>query len=126
MGHPGHSHEHDGHHDHGGHSHAHGSPGGLSELLAGLFQPHSHDASDSVDDALAGSAEGIRAVKISLCALGTTALLQLVVVLASGSVALLADTIHNFADASTAIPLWLAFSLSRRPPTRRARSLAGR
>src|SRR5438045_1753742 len=50
---------------------------------------------------------------------GRTALIQVAVVILSGSVALLADTVHNFADASTAIPLWLAFSLSRRPPNRR-------
>jgi cation diffusion facilitator family transporter len=72
-----------------------------------------------VDDALTASDEGIRAVKISLIGLGATAVLQLVVVIISGSVALLADTIHNFADASTAIPLWLAFSIGRHAPTRR-------
>jgi cation diffusion facilitator family transporter len=72
-----------------------------------------------VDDALEGSAEGIRAVATSLVGLGLTAVLQLVVALVSGSVGLLADTIHNFADASTAIPLWLAFSVGRRSPTRR-------
>jgi cation diffusion facilitator family transporter len=68
---------------------------------------------------MAGSAEGIRAVKISLLALGVTAIAQLAIALLSGSVALLADTVHNFADASTSIPLWLAFSFSRRPPNRR-------
>ena len=52
---------------------------------------------------------GIRAVKISLVGLGLTAVLQLAVVLVSGSVALLADTIHNFSDALTAVPLWIAF-----------------
>src|SRR6185369_14343277 len=46
-----------------------------------------------------------------------TAALQIVVVLASGSVALLADTIHNVADATTAIPLWIAFKLAQRKPT---------
>ena len=70
-----------------------------------------------MDDALAGSEIGIRAVKISLVGLGLTAIMQLVVAVASGSVAVLADTIHNFADASTAIPLWLAFWLSTTPPT---------
>jgi Co/Zn/Cd efflux system component len=67
---------------------------------------HTHDASDSVDDALASNEEGIRALKISLAALMATALLQAVVVAFSGSVALLADTIHNFGDALTALPLW--------------------
>src|SRR5918995_5855899 len=110
-------------HDHAhGHGHEHADPHehrGPFGLLAALFRPHSHDAADSVDDALAGSAEGIRAVKLSLVGLGATALLQLIVVWFSGSVALLADTIHNFADASTSIPLWVAFALGRRPPTRR-------
>jgi cation diffusion facilitator family transporter len=87
--------------------------------VVGLFAPHSHDAADSIDGALAGSSEGIRAVKISLIALGVTALLQVGVVAVSGSVALLADTIHNLSDALTAIPLWIAFALGRRPATRR-------
>jgi cation diffusion facilitator family transporter len=84
-----------------------------------VFRPHSHDAADSVDPALEASAEGIRAVKISLVALGVTAVAQLIVVLITGSVALLADTIHNFSDALTAIPLWIAFVLSRRAANRR-------
>ena len=50
---------------------------------------------------------------------GITALLQLAIVLASGSIALLADTIHNFADAGTSIPLWIAFALARRGASRR-------
>lgn len=99
-------------HQHGPHGHDH--PGGFHGWVQSLFRPHSHDASDSLDDALAGSDEGTRVVKLSLLGLAATALLQLAVVLLSGSVALLADTIHNFADASTALPLWLAFSLGRR------------
>lgn len=81
--------------------------------------PHSHDASDSIDDALQASRAGIRALKISLLLLAATAALQVVVVAISGSVALLADTIHNFADALTAVPLWVAFVLGRRVATRR-------
>jgi cation diffusion facilitator family transporter len=84
-----------------------------------LLRPHSHDAADSVDSALEASTEGIRAVQISLVALGVTAFAQLIVVLITGSVALLADTIHNFSDALTAIPLWVAFVLSRRAANRR-------
>jgi cation diffusion facilitator family transporter len=84
-----------------------------------LVRPHSHDSAGSVDAALEGSAEGIRAVKIGLIGLGATALLQALVAAISGSVALLADTIHNVADALTALPLWVAFVLSRRAPTRR-------
>jgi cation diffusion facilitator family transporter len=97
------------------HQHA----GGLKGFVQSIFRPHSHDATDSVDSALEASAEGIRAVKISLVALGTTAVAQLVLVLITGSVALLADTIHNFSDALTAIPLWIAFVLSRRAANRR-------
>jgi cation diffusion facilitator family transporter len=84
-----------------------------------VFQPHSHDAADSVDDAIESSAAGIRAVKISLVALAVTAGLQLGVVAVSGSVALLADTVHNFSDALTALPLWVAFVIGRRAATRR-------
>jgi Co/Zn/Cd efflux system component len=68
-----------------------------------VFRPHSHAAADSVDAPLESSAKGIRAVKISLVALGVTALLQALIVMLTGSVALLADTIHNFSDALTAI-----------------------
>jgi cation diffusion facilitator family transporter len=73
----------------------------------------------STDLAMESSEKGIRAVKISLVLLTLTAAFQVVVVIVSGSVALLADTIHNFSDALTALPLWLAFALSRRPASRR-------
>ena len=68
-------------------------------VVAHTLIPHSHDAADSVDSALESSAIGIRAVKISLVALGVTALAQAAIVFVSGSVALAADTIHNFSDA---------------------------
>ena len=68
---------------------------------------------------MASSAQGIRAVKISLLALGVTAIFQLVIVVLSNSVALAADTVHNFSDAMTAIPLWIAFVLGRRAATKR-------
>jgi cation diffusion facilitator family transporter len=118
------SRDHEDHHDHGnGHEHArahsHKHPTGIMGFLYGLFVPHTHDPHDSIDDALEASAAGIRAVKISLLVLAVTAGLQMIVVIISGSVALLADTIHNFADALTAVPLWIAFLLSRRPATRR-------
>jgi len=80
---------------------------------------HSHDHTHAVDDALRDSAAGIRAVKISLVVLGVTAVAQLVIVALSGSVALFADTVHNFSDALTAVPLWIAFAMSRRGATRR-------
>lgn len=63
--------------------------------------------------------EGMRALWISLAGLGATTLVQAVVVAFSGSVALLGDTLHNAADALTAVPLGIAFVLGRRPPTRR-------
>ncbi len=103
-----------------GHGHSHGGRGGkIGAALREVFAPHSHDASDSIDGALESSAAGIRAVKISLLALGATSIAQLVIVLVSGSVALLADTIHNFSDALTAIPLWIAFALGTKAATRR-------
>ncbi len=105
-------------HDHA-HDHDHDHPGGLRGLLHSLFVPHSHDSSGAVDDALEASGQGIRAVKLSLLILGGTALLQIVVVIISGSVALLADTVHNLSDALTAVPLWIAFVIGRRPPSRR-------
>jgi cation diffusion facilitator family transporter len=72
-----------------------------------------------IDSAIATSQRGIWAIKWSFIGLFVTALVQIVVVLLSGSVALLADTIHNFGDAATAIPLWVAFMLARLKPTRR-------
>ncbi|CFJ01857.1 cation efflux system protein [Mycobacterium tuberculosis] len=88
-------------------------------MIKEIFAPHSHDAADSVDDTLKSTAAGIRTVKISLLVLGLTALIQIVIVVMSGSVALAADTIHNFADALTAVPLWIAFALGAKPATRR-------
>lgn len=108
------------HGDHGGHihddhdDHGHSHQTGVRGFIIDLLKPHSHDAADSVDSALEASAEGIRAVKISLAALGLTAVAQALLVVVTGSVALLADTIHNFSDALTAVPLWIAFALGRR------------
>jgi cation diffusion facilitator family transporter len=106
----------DGHDRH--HDHARGN-GGLGGAIRGFFAPHSHDAKDSLDQALEASSDGIRAVAVSLALLLATAGVQALVVVASGSVALLGDTLHNAADALTAVPLWLAFRLSRRAPTTR-------
>jgi cation diffusion facilitator family transporter len=77
---------------------------------------HSHGA---VDPSLFASERGIWAVKWSLAGLLATALLQTGIVLLSGSVALLADTAHNLGDALTAIPLWIAFKVGQRKPSRR-------
>jgi cation diffusion facilitator family transporter len=106
-------------HEHGDdHDHARQHPTGKG-FFSAFFVRHSHDAADSIDEALDASAAGIRAVKISLILLAITATLQIVVVIVSGSVALLADAIHNVSDALTAVPLWVAFVLSRRAATRR-------
>ncbi|GAA2754134.1 cation diffusion facilitator family transporter [Amnibacterium kyonggiense] len=88
-------------------------------FLVHLFVPHTHDAADSVDDALEASTAGVRALKISLVVLLATTAIQFGIVLITSSVALLADTVHNFSDALTAVPLWVAFVLARRPPSRR-------
>ena len=80
---------------------------------------HTHDAADSIDDALVASERGVHAVKVSFVVLMVTALVQVAIVVLTGSVGLLADTIHNFADALTAVPLFVAFRLSRRPSNRR-------
>jgi cation diffusion facilitator family transporter len=130
-GHPGHAPDHA--HDHNEqHDHSQPHEHGWRDRLSGLFGGHSHDHADSVDTALESSRDGIRAVKISLLVLLATALVQAVLVAVTGSVALLADTIHNFSDAFTAVPLWVAFVLGRRPATRaytygygRAEDLAG-
>ena len=118
-----HPHDHDHDHGSGGHSHAHGQehehPTGVRGFLHGLFVPHSHDAADSIDDALEASREGVRALKTSLAILMATTALQLAVAVFSGSVALFADTVHNFSDALTAVPLWIAFVLGRRTASRR-------
>ncbi len=94
----------DHHHDehHGGHAHhVHG---------------HTHGV---VDPSIASTDRGLWALKWSFVGLIVTAAIQAVVVVLSGSVGLLADTIHNFADAATAIPLGIAFWLARRGRSRR-------
>ena len=127
----GHEHDHphqDDHHghDHHGHDHDHGHPHphehghhGLWARLRHAIGPHSHDHDRAVDPVLESSAEGLRTLWISLAGLAATALAQAVVVALSGSVALLGDALHNGADALTAVPLGVAFLLSRRRPTRR-------
>lgn len=113
-------HGHDYEHGHGhGHEHDHDHVmlGWLREAIP-FLHGHSHGEAN-VDAALESSARGIWALKVSLLLLGATALFQLVIVLISGSVGLLADTIHNFGDALTAVPLWIAFVIGRRVATRR-------
>ncbi len=76
---------------------------------------HTHGA---IDPSFFTTARGIWAIKWSFLGLMVTALFQILIVWISGSVALLADTIHNFADAATALPLWIAFLLARRKPSK--------
>jgi cation diffusion facilitator family transporter len=104
-------HDHDHNHDDHEHNHEHG----LKDWLRELFIPHEHGHYATALDPAMSNARGIWAVKVSLVALLVTAVFQLIIVAISGSVALLADTIHNFSDALTAIPLWIAFTLARRP-----------
>ena len=99
-----HPHHHHSHHHHD-HQHEHGAGHG-----------HAHGV---VDPSIATSAEGLWALKWSFVVLMITALLQVAVVVVSGSVGLLADTIHNFGDAATAIPLGIAFLFARKRPTKR-------
>ncbi|WP_420367501.1 cation diffusion facilitator family transporter [Curtobacterium sp. L1-20] len=114
----GHGHEHE--HEHGEHGHSHAHPhGGVRGFLYDLFVPHTHDSADSIDDAMEASSAGVRALQVSMTVLLATTVLQAVIVAFTGSIALLADTIHNFADALTAVPLWIAFVLGRRAANRR-------
>ena len=87
-------------HDHGGVSGGHG---------------HTHGV---IDPSMTTTDRGIGAIKWSFYILAITAVLQFAVVLLSGSVALLAEMIHNVGDATTAIPLWFAFVLARRKPSK--------
>jgi cation diffusion facilitator family transporter len=128
MAHPDHSHEAYSHEAHSHEAHRHGR----WERLRHKVTPHSHDSADKVDSALESSRDGLRALWISLAVLGVTAALQAAVVAFSGSVALLGDTLHNVADALTAVPLGIAFLVGRRAATRaytygfgRAEDLAG-
>jgi cation diffusion facilitator family transporter len=104
-------HPHD-HHHHHGHR-------GIWARFRHAGGPHSHSHDRAIDPVLESSAEGLRALWISLAGLAATALAQAVVVALSGSVALLGDALHNAADALTAMPLGAAFLVSRRSPSRR-------
>ncbi|GAA2352471.1 cation diffusion facilitator family transporter [Nonomuraea africana] len=87
--------------------------------LGHVLTPHGHDSADRSDQALESSDRGMRVLGVSFAILMATATVQAVVVARSGSVALLGDTLHNFADALTAVPLAIAFTLGRRAATRR-------
>jgi cation diffusion facilitator family transporter len=124
-----HVHEHDhrgedeGGHDHGHvpHDHPHPHPTGLRHRLTHRHGPHghSHDPAGKTDAALETSREGMRTLWLSFAVLALTTAVQAVVAALSGSVALLGDTVHNAADALTAVPLAIAFVLGRRAADRR-------
>jgi cation diffusion facilitator family transporter len=103
-------------HRHGSHRHGHGH--GHGDHGHGDHGHGDHSGGAYLDER-AASGEGLRALLASLGGLGITAGLQLVVVVLSGSVALLADTVHNLADALTAVPLGVALVIGRRRPNRR-------
>jgi cation diffusion facilitator family transporter len=128
----GHEHDHmQGHHDHHhGHDHSHPHPhghdhdhgGGVWGWISTIFHLHGHShqhAALATDTAFTSTDDGIRTVWLALAALGVTSVLQIFIVAWSGSVALLADTIHNIGDGLNSIPLLIAFYLARRVATRR-------
>lgn len=107
-------------HDHHGHGHDHDHSGGgllsrTNHFLSEVFGWHSHDAAESVDSALEADSRGRRALWISLGALLVTSAVQAAIFILTSSVALLGDTLHNLADALTAVPLLVAFWLLRKP-----------
>jgi cation diffusion facilitator family transporter len=112
-------------HRHGHRVHSHANRGPHRHILAPLVSetvehqhahdhdhPHDHGHTHGlVDDSIKRSRDGIRSVGLSLLVLGVAAVAQTIFFIASGSVALLADLIHNFGDALTAVPLAIAFML---------------
>ena len=104
-------------HDNGTHHEHEHAQSRMGRFLAAVPFLHEHTHNEAyVDRSMETSARGIWALKVSLMGLGATALFQLVIVLLSGSAGLLADSIHNVADACTAVPLWIAFAASLRAP----------
>jgi cation diffusion facilitator family transporter len=119
-----HDHDHDHHHHH--HHHHHHDSGGIFGIigaalhLPGFGHDHDHGYTElAADAALHDNALGIRTIWLALLALGITTVLQVIIYLTSGSVALLADTVHNLGDALNSVPLLVAFYLARRAATRR-------
>lgn len=113
--HPHHEHSHTGEHLH---PHDHADNKGLWHWIMTILHlhPHSHQAEGAP---FIENEEGIRVVWLALAALGITSILQVIIVLASGSVALFADTAHNIVDGLNSIPLLMAFYLAHRSATRR-------
>ena len=115
-----------------GHDHDHEEGHGWWTQVKHMVVPHSHDANDAIQSAEEASGHGIRAAWIGLAGMMATAMAQVVIVAISGSIALLADTVHNVGHVATTIPLIIAFRLGRRPANarysygyRRAEDLVG-
>jgi cation diffusion facilitator family transporter len=107
-------------HKHETQTHDHALRPGILGLVARIFHFGGHEhTSLAADSAFTGTNEGIRTVWLALLALGITSVLQIGIVAFSGSVALLADTVHNIGDTLNSIPLLIAFYLARRAATRR-------
>ncbi len=102
---------------HHGHAHPRDPLGWLGAIFH--FHGHSHEEEERIADPALSTAEGIRTVWLALAVLGATALIQVIIVVMSGSVALLADMVHNVGDTLNSIPLLIAFSFARRAATRR-------
>ena len=129
--------EHDHPHPHGDHDHAHGDHDhdhgtGVWARIKHQLVPHSHDASSAIQTAEESSGAGIRTAWIGLAGMMATAALQIVIVAVSGSIGLLADTLHNLGHAVTTIPLVIAFKIGQRKASkgysygyRRAEDLVG-
>ena len=126
--HPAHDHSDHDHsdHDHSNHPHPHEHDhdhgGGVWGVISTVFHLHGHShqrAAIADDQAFMHNEIGIRTVWLALAALGVTAVIQIGIVAISGSVALLADTLHNIGDAVNSIPLLIAFYLARRVANRR-------
>lgn len=112
-----------GHHHHDHDDHHHHSNNILVTIAMALHLPgftHDHSHADlASDDAILDNQLAIRTVWLALFALGITTVLQVFIYLASGSVALLADTVHNLGDALNSIPLLIAFYFARRLANKR-------
>lgn len=112
-------HRHDQEHDHGHGAHDREHPAGVWSKIKHVVVPHSHDANEVIQSAEEASGEGIRTAWIGLAGMMATALAQVVIVAISGSIALLADTVHNLGHAATTIPLIIAFRIGRRSASKR-------
>jgi cation diffusion facilitator family transporter len=118
-----HSHDEHSHHEHSHtddhpHDHTHEDHSGIWGWISNIFHLHSH-SHHAEGASFIENEEGIRVVWLALIALAITSVLQVIIVLLSGSVALFADTAHNIVDGLNSIPLLMAFYLARRAASRR-------